>query len=128
MGIGSNPLAKESWGLSNMLTSCALAAIAEAGGPRCCKRDSYKSINVLAIDVLSILDNISIDRFDSEKEYHLFYIFQPVIYSQLKRKLKRINLVKLIIFYHLCSYLCTQIYNQKGIFYVLIRIIQRIIL
>ena len=66
--------------------------------------------------------------FDSTKEYHLFYIFQPVIYSQLKRKLKRINLVKQIIFYHLCSYLCNQIYNQKGIFYVLIRIIQRIIL
>ena len=56
------------------------------------------------------------DFFDSKKEYHLFYIFQTVIYSQLKRKLKRINLVKLIIFYHLWSYLCTQIYNQKGIF------------
>lgn len=60
--------------------------------------------------------------FDSEKN-HFFYIFQTVTYSRLKRKLKRINLVKLIIFYHLCSYLCTQIYNQKGIFYVLIRII-----
>ena len=34
-----------------------------------------------------------------------------VINSQLKRKLKRINHVKQIIFYHLCSYLCTQIYN-----------------
>ena len=44
----------------------------------------------------------------------------------LKWKLKQINLVKLIIFYHLCSYLCTQIYNQKGIFYVQIRITQRI--
>ena len=44
----------------------------------------------------------------------------------LKRKLKRINIVKLIIFYHLCSYLCTQIYNQKGIFYVQIRITQKI--
>ena len=44
----------------------------------------------------------------------------------LKWKLKQINIVKLIIFYHLCSYLCTQIYNQKGIFYVQIRITQRI--
>ena len=51
--------------------------------------------------------------FDTEKEYHFFYIFQTVTYSRLKRKLKRINLVKQIIFYHLCSYLCTQIYNQK---------------
>ena len=57
----------------------------------------------------------------------LFYLFQTVIYFQLKRKLKQINLVKQIIFYYLCSYLCTQIYNQKGKFYVLIRIIQRII-
>ena len=30
--------------------------------------------------------------------------------------LKQINLVKQIIFYYLCSYLCTQIYNQKGNF------------
>jgi len=40
----SNPLARESWGLSNLMTSRALAAVAETGGPRCCKRDSYKSI------------------------------------------------------------------------------------
>ena len=46
----------------------------------------------------------------------LFYLFQTVIYFQLKRKLKQINLVKQIIFYYLCSYLCTQIYNQKGNF------------
>ena len=46
----------------------------------------------------------------------LFYLFQIVIYCQLKRMLKQINLVKQIIFYYLCSYLCTQIYNQKGNF------------
>ena len=59
---------------------------------------------------------------DEPHQLSFFYIFQTVINSQLKRKLKRINLVKLIIFYHLCSYLCTLIYNQKGIFYVQIRI------
>ena len=58
----------------------------------------------------------------------LFYLFQTVIYFQLKRKLKQINLVKQIIFYYLCSYLCTQIYNQKGKFYVLIRIIQLLVM
>ncbi len=41
---GSTPLASEVWGLSNMMTSRALNAIGEIGGPRCCKRDSYLSI------------------------------------------------------------------------------------
>ena len=41
---GSTPLANEAWGLSNMMTSSALGAIGEIGGPRCCKRDSYISI------------------------------------------------------------------------------------
>ncbi len=41
---GSTPLAKEAWGLSNQMTSCALGAIGEVGGPRCCKRDSYLAI------------------------------------------------------------------------------------
>ncbi len=41
---GATPLANESWGLSNKMTSAALGAIGEAGGPRCCKRDSYLAI------------------------------------------------------------------------------------
>ncbi len=41
---GSTPLAGEAWGLSNMMTSSALGAIGEVGGPRCCKRDSYLAI------------------------------------------------------------------------------------
>ncbi len=41
---GSTPLAKGAWGLSNKMTSSALGAIAEIGGPRCCKRDSYLAI------------------------------------------------------------------------------------
>lgn len=41
---GSAPLANESWGLSNKMTSAALGAIGEVGGPRCCKRDSYLAI------------------------------------------------------------------------------------
>ena len=40
----STPLAKEAWSLSNQMTSRVLAAIAEHGGPRCCKRDSYLAI------------------------------------------------------------------------------------
>lgn len=38
------PLAKEEWGLSNLMTSQALANIASHGGPRCCKRDSYEAL------------------------------------------------------------------------------------
>lgn len=41
---GSTPLAGEAWGLSNRMTSAALAKIGEVGGPRCCKRDSYLAI------------------------------------------------------------------------------------
>ncbi len=41
---GSTPLANEAWGLSNKMTSSALGAIGEVGGPRCCKRDSYISV------------------------------------------------------------------------------------
>ncbi len=40
----STPLAVEAWGLSNRMTSRALGAIGEVGGPRCCKRDSYLAI------------------------------------------------------------------------------------
>lgn len=41
---GATPLANEAWGLSNRMTSRALGRIGEVGGPRCCKRDSYLSI------------------------------------------------------------------------------------
>lgn len=37
----STPLSKEAWSLSNQMTSVALGEIGKAGGPRCCKRDSY---------------------------------------------------------------------------------------
>lgn len=40
----SSPLAKEEWKLSNQMTSRSLAQVAEHGGPRCCKRDSYLSV------------------------------------------------------------------------------------
>ncbi len=41
---GSNPLTRESWGLSNRMTAKALESIGSVGGPRCCKRDSYLSL------------------------------------------------------------------------------------
>lgn len=41
---GSNPLAKEAFGLSNTMTSRSLQSIGAHGGPRCCKRDSFLSL------------------------------------------------------------------------------------
>jgi hypothetical protein len=40
----ATPLSKEEWKLSNLLTADSLHAIAHAGGPRCCKRDSFLAI------------------------------------------------------------------------------------
>lgn len=48
----STPLAVEPWGLSNQMTARALESIGKAGGPRCCKRDSF----------LAILDAIDFTR------------------------------------------------------------------
>lgn len=41
---GSNPLAVEAWGYSNLMTSRSLLRIGEVGGPRCCKRNSYLAV------------------------------------------------------------------------------------
>ena len=46
---GSGPLAEEPWGTCIGMTAQALAALAEVGGPRCCKRDSYLSV-LAAVD------------------------------------------------------------------------------
>ncbi|MCL0056812.1 DUF5714 domain-containing protein [Dehalococcoidia bacterium] len=40
----ATPLSKEEWRLSNLITSKSLATIANNGGPRCCKRNSYLAI------------------------------------------------------------------------------------
>jgi hypothetical protein len=40
----ATPLSKKEWKLANLMTSKSLLSIAEHGGPRCCKRDTYLSI------------------------------------------------------------------------------------
>jgi hypothetical protein len=37
----ATPLSKDEWQSSNMLTANTLQSIAKAGGPRCCKRDTF---------------------------------------------------------------------------------------
>ena len=57
----STPLAIESWGLSNLMTSKALGEIGKIGGPRCCKRDSYLAI-LAAVDFVKEHFGIEMER------------------------------------------------------------------
>lgn len=41
---GATPLAEDTFSLAHRMTAQALEAIADVGGPRCCKRDSYLAI------------------------------------------------------------------------------------
>jgi len=43
---GATPLAGNEWRLANLMTAACLAAIGEAGGPRCCKRDTYLALQI----------------------------------------------------------------------------------
>jgi len=40
----STPLSRDGWRLSNLMTAKSLFSIANRGGPRCCKRDSFLAI------------------------------------------------------------------------------------
>jgi len=48
----NNPLASKKWKDSNMMTAKSLTTIAEHGGPRCCKRNSFLAIEA-AIECFS---------------------------------------------------------------------------
>ncbi len=61
----NTPLSKETWRLSNLMTSKALAQVAAHGGPRCCKRDSYLSV-LAAVDFC-------------EEYLHVKLVCQPVV-------------------------------------------------
>jgi hypothetical protein len=41
---GATPLARDEWRLANLMSAVSLKVIAENGGPRCCKRDSFLAI------------------------------------------------------------------------------------
>lgn len=43
---GATPLSKVEWRLANLITASCLTAIAEAGGPRCCKRNTSLALIV----------------------------------------------------------------------------------
>jgi hypothetical protein len=41
---GATPMSKKEWRLANQMTAKSLTKIAEYGGPRCCKRNTYLAI------------------------------------------------------------------------------------
>lgn len=53
---GSTPLADKTFGLAHKMTARSLEAIGEVGGPRCCKRDSYLSIQQAVVFVKGYLN------------------------------------------------------------------------
>jgi len=69
--LNSTPLMVEEWKKSNMLTSEALKHVAIAGGPRCCKRDTFialdTAISYIREKLNVILDNGEITCGFSEK-------------------------------------------------------------
>ena len=44
---GTTPLSKDSWSLCNRSTAGALAAMADMGGPRCCKRNTFTALRFM---------------------------------------------------------------------------------
>ncbi len=57
---GTTPLSKDTWGLCNGATAGALAKLAEIGGPRCCKRNTFAAL-VFMRDYLGSRMSIDID-------------------------------------------------------------------
>ncbi len=80
---GATPLSKEEWKMSNLMTSQSLKSIAENGGPRCCKRDSFLAIEEAAkfleenfkIDLETDIIKCEFSNFNSQclKESCTFY-------------------------------------------------------
>ena len=59
----STPLSNRAWQLANLMTGKSLVTIAEHGGPRCCKRDSFLAI-IEGIEFLKEHFNIDLKRDD----------------------------------------------------------------
>ena len=57
---GTGPLSTEDWGNHMEYTSAALAGLAQIGGPRCCKRDAFSSLEK-AVEYINEHYGISLD-------------------------------------------------------------------
>lgn len=58
---GSTPLAEKAWGYSNLMTSQSLSRLGESGGPRCCKRNSYISIQT-AVEYVEKITGVRMEK------------------------------------------------------------------
>ena len=59
----NTPLSTDTWRLCNLMTSKALEQVAENGGPRCCKRDSYLSV-LTAVDFVREILGVEMEKAD----------------------------------------------------------------
>ena len=57
---GTGPLSTEDWGSHMEYTSAALARLAKTGGPRCCKRDAFSSMEQ-AVDYIRERYGVTLD-------------------------------------------------------------------
>lgn len=67
--VKSTPLTTREFQLSNKMTSLSLDKIAKHGGPRCCKRDSYLSIET-AIDYIKENLDVTLEKTDITCAYY----------------------------------------------------------
>ena len=67
--LNSTPLSKEEWKLSNLITSESLYDIAINGGPRCCKSDTFLSLETA---IRFVEENLKV-KLDSSKIICSFY-------------------------------------------------------
>lgn len=58
---GATPLSKKEWKMANLMTSKSLLSISEFGGPRCCKRDTFLSIEE-AVDFIEENLNVTLEK------------------------------------------------------------------
>jgi hypothetical protein len=56
--LKTTPLSGLEWQLCNQITSDSLRVIAESGGPRCCKRDSFLALQTAVVFLKEKLDII----------------------------------------------------------------------
>jgi hypothetical protein len=58
---GSTPLSTNGWRQSNLITAESLMLVAKHGGPRCCKRDTFLSLNQ-AVDFIERELGVSLEK------------------------------------------------------------------
>lgn len=69
--LNSTPVAQNEWRLSNLITAKSLLDIANNGGPRCCKRDTYLSLETAICFVKEELD-VELDSSVIQCEFYTY--------------------------------------------------------